>query len=114
ELHDSEIQEVINSKKPVRGVIPLTGTFGRRLYDYILTPVLDGNGEVQAVAGTTRDVTDIKNTEQALRESEEKLAKELAGMTRLHELSVRLADQDDLEQVIHEVMSAAAELLGTD
>ena len=55
-----------------------------------------------------------RRTEAALRESESRLAGELAGMTRLHELSVRLAGQDDLEHVMHEVMSAARELLGAE
>ena len=114
EMHDREIEQVIATKEPIRGVVPFTGTFGRRLYDYIFTPVLDARGEVQAVAGTTRDVTEIKQVEEALRESEEQLAAELAGMTRLHELSLNLAHQETLDQVMQEVMSAAAELLGSD
>ena len=114
ELHDREIEQVVATKQPIRGVVPFTGRFGRRLYDYILTPVLDANGEVQAVAGTTRDVTDIKQSEQALRDSEEQLARELAGMKRLHVLSIRLAQQDDLTEVMREVMEAAGELLGSE
>ena len=35
-------------------------------------PVFGNNGEVEAVAGTTRDVTDRKATEQALREVDRK------------------------------------------
>ncbi|RYY68634.1 MAG: HAMP domain-containing histidine kinase, partial [Chitinophagaceae bacterium] len=35
-------------------------TLGKRIYDYILVPVLDSQGDVTAVAGTTRDITEIR------------------------------------------------------
>lgn len=64
EMHDREIEQVKATKQPVRGEVPFTGTFGRRIYDYIFVPVLGPNGEVEAVAGTTRDVTERKQTEE--------------------------------------------------
>ncbi|MCC6329711.1 MAG: PAS domain S-box protein [Acidobacteria bacterium] len=70
EMHDREIEQVVATKQPIRGEVPFTGTFGRRIYDYILTPVLDARGEVIAIAGTTRDVTDINQAKEDLRESE--------------------------------------------
>jgi len=69
-MHDREIEQVKATKRSIRGEVPFTGSFGRRIYDYIFVPVLNGNGEVEAVAGTTRDVTERKQTEEALRESE--------------------------------------------
>jgi PAS domain S-box-containing protein len=72
-MHDREIEQVIATKQPVRGLAPFNGTFGRRIYDYLFVPVLDRSGEVEAVAGTTRDVTERLQAEQALRESEERL-----------------------------------------
>lgn len=63
-MHDREIDEVVATKKPVRGVVPFNGTFGRRMYDYILVPVFGADGEVEAVAGTTRDVTDIQQNQR--------------------------------------------------
>lgn len=63
EMHDRELEQVIAAKQPVRGEVPFTGTFGRRSYDYIFTPVLDAEGDVIAVAGTTRDVTDYRDAE---------------------------------------------------
>jgi PAS domain S-box-containing protein len=71
-MHDREIEQVIATRKPVRGDVPFTGTNGRRVYDYIFFPVLGASGEVVAVAGSTRDVTDSRNTEEALRESEKR------------------------------------------
>jgi CheY-like chemotaxis protein len=46
---------------------------GRRTYDYIFVPVFGTDGEVEAIAGTTRDVTDRKRSEDALRQSQHEL-----------------------------------------
>ncbi|OAI57823.1 hypothetical protein AYO49_01795 [Verrucomicrobiaceae bacterium SCGC AG-212-N21] len=67
ELHDREIEQVIATKQPIRGEVPFAGTFGRRIYDYILVPVFDAHGNVEAVAGTTRDVTERKMQEERFR-----------------------------------------------
>ncbi|MGH9534398.1 MAG: PAS domain S-box protein [Terriglobales bacterium] len=66
-MHDREIEQLVASKQPVRGEVPFTGTNGRRVYDYIFVPVLDANGEVEAIAGTTRDIT-----ERTLAEAEQR------------------------------------------
>ena len=85
EMHDREIEQVIATRQPVRGVVPFNGTHGRRIYDYIFFPVIGTNGEVEAVGGTTRDITDIKNAEQALRENAERIrqSEKLAVVGRL-------------------------------
>ncbi len=72
EMHDREIEQVRATRKPLRGEVPFAGTFGRRIYDYILVPVIGANGQVEAVAGTTRDVTDRKEMEQELRDQDRK------------------------------------------
>ena len=71
-MHDREIDQVRATKKPVRGEVPFTGTHGRRIYDYIFVPVFGADGEVEAVAGTTRDMTERKGTEDDLREADRK------------------------------------------
>ena len=63
EMHNREIDQVAATGLPVRGEVPFAGTFGRRIYDYILVPVFDADGKVEAVAGTTRDVTERKSAE---------------------------------------------------
>lgn len=74
DMHDREIDQVISTRAPIRGEIPFTGTNGRRIYEYIFSPVFDPRGEVVAVAGTTRDITERQAAEQALREQAHRLA----------------------------------------
>src|SRR5215203_3186918 len=63
EMHDREIEQVRATRQPIRGEVPFSGTFGRRMYDYIFVPIIGADGEVEAVAGTTRDVTERKQSE---------------------------------------------------
>lgn len=72
EMHAREIDEVKRTRTLLRGEVPFTGTFGRRIYDYILVPVFDAHGNVEAVAGTTRDVTERKEAEDAVRDADRK------------------------------------------
>jgi len=88
-MHDREIEQVRSTKLPVRGEVPFTGAFGRRIYDYLLVPVIGANGEVEAVAGTTRDVTDRKQLESSLVEADRRKDEFLA--TLAHELRNPLA-----------------------
>lgn len=89
EMHSREIEEVKATRRPIRGEVPFNGTFGRRIYDYIFIPVVGANGELEAVAGTTRDVTDRKETEEALRDADRKKDDFLALLA--HELRNPLA-----------------------
>lgn len=72
EMHMREIDRVRDTKKPIQGEVPFNGTYGRRIYEYIFVPVLGADGEVEAVAGTTRDVTGRKDMEDELREADRK------------------------------------------
>lgn len=85
EMHDREIDQVIATKAPIRGEIPFTGTAGRRIYDYIFSPVFDRNGEVEAVAGTTRDITERKQAESA-QAAERKVFERIATGGSLEEI----------------------------
>lgn len=88
-MHDREIEQVIITRRPIRGVVPFTGTHGRRLYDYIFVPVFAEDGRVEAIAGTTRDVTDAKRVELELRDSDRRKDEFLALLA--HELRNPLA-----------------------
>ncbi len=67
ERHEREIDQVVATKLPVRGEVAFTGTRGPRIYDYIFAPVLGVGGRVEAVTGTTRDITDQNEAAAALR-----------------------------------------------
>lgn len=71
EMHEREIDQVIATKQSIRGEVSFPhATLGRRIYDYIFSPVINQQGQVEGIAGTTRDITDIKLTEKILAESE--------------------------------------------
>ncbi|WP_306054459.1 ATP-binding protein [Natronococcus wangiae] len=73
EMHEREIDRVVETKEPIRGEVAFEhAELGRRIYDYIFAPVLNDEGEVEAIAGTTRDITERKEAEEALQESKER------------------------------------------
>jgi PAS domain S-box-containing protein len=62
-----QIQQVIETKHPVRDQTPFTGPTGEtRHYEYIFVPVLSANGQVESVAGSTRDITERKQAEELI------------------------------------------------
>ena len=66
-MHDEEIERVIATRQPIRGDVPFPHKDkGTRIYDYIFTPVIGLDGEVEAIAGSTRDVTERNQHEQHL------------------------------------------------
>ena len=73
EMHEREIDRVVETKEPIRGDVGFEhAELGPRIYDYIFAPVLNDEGEVEAIAGTTRDVTERKEAEEALEKSKER------------------------------------------
>jgi PAS domain S-box-containing protein len=61
EMHEREIDEVIATKRRIRGEVSFPhATLGRRIYDYIFAPLVNADGEVEAIAGTTRDITELR------------------------------------------------------
>ncbi|HET8551270.1 MAG TPA: PAS domain-containing protein [Gammaproteobacteria bacterium] len=64
EMLDREIDKVIATRQTVKGEAPFSGADGHRIYEYIFVPILGPGGEVEAVGGTTRDVTDRRQREE--------------------------------------------------
>lgn len=85
EMHGRGIDEVVRNQQPVKGEVPFTGPKGRRIYEYIFSPVLGFDGEVEAVSGTTRDVTERKRAEDRARFLS-RLTERLAGLTTEQEV----------------------------
>ena len=68
-----QIEHVFTAKEIVKAETPFTSPTGiGGYYEYIFQPVLAADGTVEVVAGSTRDITERKKSEQALRESEER------------------------------------------
>lgn len=70
-----QINRVIETRQSIRDETPFTGP-GKgesRDYEYIFAPVVGGDGQVRAVAGSTRDVTERNHLPRALAASERKL-----------------------------------------
>ena len=53
-----QIESVVETGQPVRDETPYTSASGTRYYEYIFVPVFDAEGRIEAVAGSTRDITD--------------------------------------------------------
>jgi PAS domain S-box-containing protein len=84
DMHMREMAQVIKTKRPIKGEVPfkapLTGVFG--VYEYIFTPVIGPDGKVELIAGTTRDITERKQMEDALRQAQEKLQQHAQTLER--------------------------------
>jgi len=60
-----QIRQVIDAKQSFHGEMPYTNALGEQIfYDYIFVPVLNKKGDVEAVVGTFRDITERKAAEE--------------------------------------------------
>ncbi len=88
-MHEQEIDEVVRTGQPLRGKIPFRAKGGSGIYDYIFMPVFGPDGKVEAIAGTTRDVTELERSAEALKEADKRKDEFLAVLA--HELRNPLA-----------------------
>ena len=88
-MHEQEIDEVVRTGQPLRGKIPFRSKGGGGIYDYIFMPVFGPDGKVEAIAGTTRDVTELERAAEALKEADKRKDEFLAVLA--HELRNPLA-----------------------
>lgn len=74
----------------------------------------DDNGKAVCMTGVAQDVTEKKQADARLRESEARLSSEVLSLARLNELSSRLWRTTSLRQGLDEMLTATIELLGAD
>lgn len=60
------LEEIIETKVPFRGDMPCHAGDKGRMYEFIMVPVINAEGLVEAVAGTARDMTDRRQLESDL------------------------------------------------
>jgi PAS domain-containing protein len=104
-LHQ-QIQQGIEAKAGLTDVTPCTSQTGAGgYYEYIFRPVLRPDGQVAAVAGSTRDITARKQVEADLRERQERLR--ALAETLEHQVRSRTAE---LEERNNEVLFQSDQL----
>ena len=93
-----QIQTVIDTKRGITDETEYTSPTGAGgYYEYIFRPVMDREGNVELIAGSTREITERKRIERELRQSEERfrnLAESLESQVqaRTQELETRTND----------------------
>ena len=98
---DRLVQLVIHSMQHVRGEMRYTLPSGQEdLYEYIFVPVIGDDGQVEAVAGTSRNITD--------RKAEELRNWRLANFDPLTGLPNRCLFSDRLEQEVRHACRSGA------
>lgn len=100
-----QIQQVFDTGQPLRDETPYTSPTGAEgFYEYIFTPVFAADGTVEVVAGSTRDYTERRRVETALRENRERLQMAM-NAAKIYSWELNLATQqvewsNNLERVI--------------
>ena len=98
-----QIQQVIDTKASVKDETPFTSALGTRYYEYIFVPVFAPDGMVEAVAGSTRDITERAQAGEATRRRAFQLQK-------LADIANRINSAHDVNSVLGVVTQEALSL----
>ena len=79
-----------------------------------ISPLRDPAGRVVGCSKIARDITMAKQAEAALRQSEQRLAREVAGARTLQSISTRLISESTPESLYGQILGAAMELMASD
>ena len=79
-----------------------------------ISPLRDPAGRVVGCSKIARDITKAKQAEAALRQSEQRLAREVAGAKTLQSISTRLISKSTPESLYAQILDAAIELMASD
>jgi len=79
-----------------------------------ISPMRDAAGRIVGYSKIARDITKAKQAEAALRQSEQRLAREVAGAKTLQSISTRLISESTPESLYAQILGAAMELMASD
>jgi PAS domain S-box-containing protein len=79
-----------------------------------ISPLRDPAGRIVGCSKIARDVTKAKQAEAAVRQSEQRLAREVAGVKALQSISTRLISESMPEPLYAQILGAAMELMASD
>ena len=102
-----QLRQVIENRAQVSDETPFAGAGASGYFEYILAPVLAPDGRVEAIVGSSRDITERKRAEEANRLRAAQLQK-LAG------LATRINAAHDVNSVIRVVSREALNLFGAE
>src|SRR5215831_14368064 len=118
DLHDEEkdILRQLRGGKRIEHYETRRVTRDGRLLDVSITisPVRDARGTIVGASKILRDITETKRIRSALRESERRLASELAGVRTLQSISTRLISELKQETLCEQILDAAMDLMAAD
>ena len=88
---------------------------GERIHvSLTISPLRDGAGTIAGCSKIARDITKAKEAEAALRQSEHRLAREVAAAKALQSISTRLISESTLDSLYAQILGAAMELMASD
>jgi PAS domain S-box-containing protein len=79
-----------------------------------ISPLRDPAGRIIGCSTIARDITKAKQAEAALRQSEQRLTREVAGAKTLQSISTRLISESTPESLYDQILGAAMELMASD
>jgi PAS domain S-box-containing protein len=79
-----------------------------------VTALKDATGRRVGTLSVIRDISERRRYEAELAAAKDDLARQVAGLTRLHELALRLGSLHELQPMLEAILEAAVEIHGTD
>jgi PAS domain S-box-containing protein len=79
-----------------------------------VSPLKDATGKIIGASKIARDITERKRSEEAIRVLNEQLSADLSAITRMQQMSTRLAQAEDFAQLLDEIVAAGTEITGAD
>lgn len=107
-------QRALERGEQERQEITFIRSDGEHTYDITITPVRDGQGNIQKLITAAVEITPRKKAQEALRQSEARLAQEVAALRRLHQMTGRVVTVSDRQQALDEILNASLEILQAD